>query len=153
MSADNLQRIAQPTDVVLSIEERTDGSAVCGGNAAYGDYVLSLTSHNDGPRCSFNSASLSKLGGKGPNWWPPPDPLRRPPASTSRGRRMVSRKYWWMLRCERVGEREGAGERCAGPGRRVGDRHVRVGDGNKGDSLPWRAAEAQLRRARRNQCQ
>ena len=56
LSAAHLQRIAQPTGVVLNIEGRCAGdgqpssdSGVCSGRAAYGDYMLSLYGYNEGP--------------------------------------------------------------------------------------------------------
>jgi hypothetical protein len=48
VSAADLQRIAQPVGVVLSIEGCVDDSDLCGGTATYGDYLLSLNGHNDG---------------------------------------------------------------------------------------------------------
>jgi hypothetical protein len=55
LSAADLQRIAQPTGVVLNIEGRCAGdgkpssdSGVCSGRAAHGDYMLSLYGYNEG---------------------------------------------------------------------------------------------------------
>ena len=48
VSPADLQRIAQPIGVVLTIEGKCVGDSACSGTVAYGDYRLSLNADNNG---------------------------------------------------------------------------------------------------------